>query len=97
MLELARLLREAGFDDVADKLENGYHVETKVLALTIADREAVLRALDDPPPTTWAEACSCAGTRGAGACARAWCNRCGDKSFAMQRLGISRSWARRPS
>ena len=45
VLELARLLRDPGFDDVAAKLENGYDRETKVLALTIDDRER----LDDPP------------------------------------------------
>ena len=49
VLELARLLREVGFDDVAERLEATYDREAKVLALTIADREAILRALDDPP------------------------------------------------
>ena len=44
-----RLLRDAGFDDIAEKLEVAYDRETIVLALTIADREAILRALDDPP------------------------------------------------
>jgi hypothetical protein len=48
-LELARLLREGGFVDVATKLENGYDVDTKVLALTIRDRVSIIRALDDPP------------------------------------------------
>jgi hypothetical protein len=45
VLELARLLQETGFVDVAEKLENGYDRETKVLAPTIADREAILRRL----------------------------------------------------
>jgi hypothetical protein len=49
MLAPARLLREVDFDDVAEKLEKGYDAETKVLALTIGDREAILRAIDDPP------------------------------------------------
>jgi hypothetical protein len=49
VLELARLLRDAGFDDVAGRLEDAYDVETKVLALTIDNREAIVRALDDPP------------------------------------------------
>jgi hypothetical protein len=49
ILELAGLARGSGFDDVADKLEKAYDLETKVLALTISDREAILRALDDPP------------------------------------------------
>ncbi len=49
VLELARLLRDAGFDDTAARLEDAYDLETKVLALTIADREAILRTLEDPP------------------------------------------------
>ena len=49
VLELARLLREVAFEPVAEKLEKGYDAETKVLALTIDDRERILRALDDPP------------------------------------------------
>ena len=48
VLELARLLRENGFADVAEKLENGYDTETKVLALTVVDRESILWALDEP-------------------------------------------------
>jgi hypothetical protein len=34
-LELAGLVRDAGFDDVAEKLEVAYDRETKVLALGI--------------------------------------------------------------
>jgi hypothetical protein len=49
VLELARLLRDGAFTDVAEKLENAYDVETKVLALTIPERETIIRALDDPP------------------------------------------------
>jgi hypothetical protein len=48
VLELAGLLRKGGFRETAETLENAYDVECKVLALTIADREAILRALDDP-------------------------------------------------
>ena len=33
VLELARLVREGGFVDVAEKLETGYDRETSVLAL----------------------------------------------------------------
>jgi len=50
VLGIARLLREAGFDVTAERLEDAWDTEVKVLALTIADREAILRALDDPPP-----------------------------------------------
>jgi hypothetical protein len=49
VLALSQLPRDAGFDETAEKLENGYDRETKVLALTITDREVILRALDDPP------------------------------------------------
>jgi len=49
VLELARLLRSAGFEDVGERLEGAWDAETKVLALTIKDRERILRALDDPP------------------------------------------------
>ena len=49
VLELARLLRDAGFENVAERLENAYDVECKVLALTVPEREAILRSLDDPP------------------------------------------------
>jgi hypothetical protein len=49
VLEIARLLRGAGFDDTTEQLENAYDVECKVLALTIPDLEAILRALEDCP------------------------------------------------
>ena len=55
VLELARLLREGGFVDVAEKLENGYDRETKVIALTVVDRESILWALDEPPTDGLAE------------------------------------------
>ncbi len=37
------------FDDTAERPENAYDVQTMVLALTVPDREAILRTLDDPP------------------------------------------------
>jgi len=49
VLELARLLREAGFVDTAEWLEAAYDREAKIVALTIAEREQIIRALDDPP------------------------------------------------
>jgi hypothetical protein len=49
VLTLASLLRDTGFDETAERLEVAYDRETKILALTIADREAILRALDDQP------------------------------------------------
>jgi hypothetical protein len=47
ILELARLVEDAG---LADKLETAYGRETKVLALTIAERETIIRALVDARP-----------------------------------------------
>jgi len=49
VLELAALLRLARFDDVAEKVEVACDRETKVLALTIPEREAIIRALEDAP------------------------------------------------
>ena len=49
VLDLAGLLRDAGFDETAERLENACDAETKLLPLTISEREAILRALDDPP------------------------------------------------
>jgi len=49
VLEVARLLRVAGFEDTAERLEDAYDAETRVLALTIPEREAILRGLEDCP------------------------------------------------
>jgi hypothetical protein len=49
VFEIARLLRVANFAEVARKLEKGMTLGTKVLGLSIGDRESVLQALDDPP------------------------------------------------
>ena len=49
VLELARLAREVGFNYLAEKLETAYDRETRVLALTIDEREMIIRSLDDPP------------------------------------------------
>lgn len=49
VLDLARLLHDAGFDDTAEVLVVALEAEQAVVALSIADREAIFRALDDPP------------------------------------------------
>jgi len=49
VFKLSGLLRSAGFEDVASKLTKALLIETTILALTIPDRESILRALDDPP------------------------------------------------
>ena len=46
MLELARLVDDP---QLADKLETNYGRMTKVLALTIPERETIIRALEDAP------------------------------------------------
>ena len=46
VLELARLVDDPA---LADRLETAYGRETKVLALTIPDREKMLAALEDAP------------------------------------------------
>jgi hypothetical protein len=46
-LELARLVDDPA---LAERLEQNYGRMTKVLALTIPDRETIIRALDDAPP-----------------------------------------------
>jgi hypothetical protein len=49
VFKLAGLLRSGGFEDVAEKLTKALLLETKVLALTVTDRESMLWALDEPP------------------------------------------------
>jgi len=49
VLELVVLLIRAGFHDVAAKLGDGIEVEAHMLGLTIDERAAMLRVLDDPP------------------------------------------------
>ncbi len=53
--ELERLLREGGFVDVASKLDRALTIWTRVLALTVVDRESMLWALDEPPTDALAE------------------------------------------
>ena len=47
ILELARLVDD---DTLADRLEDCYRREVKVLGLDIPKRETIIRALADPPP-----------------------------------------------
>jgi hypothetical protein len=49
VLELARRLHDAGLDDAAETLEEAYDGARNVVALTIAEREAILRVLEDGP------------------------------------------------
>ena len=54
VLHLARLLHEAGFDD-RGTLVVALESEQAIVALTIREREAILRTLDDPPTDELAE------------------------------------------
>jgi hypothetical protein len=47
--DLADLLRDGGFDISAEKLDHARASGRSVVALTIPDREAMVRVLDDPP------------------------------------------------
>jgi hypothetical protein len=40
VLDLARFVCDAGFDDTAERLEHAWQVEAKVLALTVDERRA---------------------------------------------------------
>ena len=47
--KLALLLRDAGADELADRLEQAFADEVELLALTRAERTVMLSALEDPP------------------------------------------------
>ena len=49
MLALARLLRQSGSIDTAERLERAYDVQTKLMALTLVEPEKILRAFEDAP------------------------------------------------
>lgn len=49
VLELASRLRDARFDHTAERLETAQERQTKLLGLSIEDREVILSVLDDPP------------------------------------------------
>jgi hypothetical protein len=46
---LARLLYAFGFEDTGDALLTALDGEQDLVALSVSDREAILRVLDDPP------------------------------------------------
>jgi hypothetical protein len=49
VLDLARLLHDAGFDDTAEALVVALEAGQGIVGLSIEDRQAILRTLDDPP------------------------------------------------
>jgi hypothetical protein len=46
--ELAELVRAAGADDLADRLEQALTDSVKLIALTLDERAIILAALEDP-------------------------------------------------
>jgi hypothetical protein len=49
VLHLTSRLREAGFDDTSERLEDCRRREVKVVALTVPEREDILRSLEECP------------------------------------------------
>lgn len=49
VLALARQLRQAGFEDTAERLESAYDRETRLLALTLVERDEILQSLEEAP------------------------------------------------
>jgi hypothetical protein len=48
-VELATMVRAAGADELADRLEQALADDSKLLALTIDERAIILAALEEPP------------------------------------------------
>jgi hypothetical protein len=55
VLHLAGLLHDAGFDDTAEALVVALEAAQTLVALSILDREQILRVLDDPPTDALAQ------------------------------------------
>jgi hypothetical protein len=49
IVDIIRGLRQAGFDSTGEALDLAFAAEQRVAALTILDREAILRVLEDCP------------------------------------------------
>jgi hypothetical protein len=49
VLELAQMLRDAGSEGTAARLESGYEHQAKLLALSVEERDEILAALVDCP------------------------------------------------
>jgi hypothetical protein len=82
VLELARLVDN---DALSARLETAYGRMTKVLALTIPEREAIIRALDNPP-AGWRNYAPCCSVSTSGACATGW----SEGSKGVQQRGTAR-------
>jgi hypothetical protein len=69
--ELVRELAELVYEPTASVLELALDRKIAVVALTIEDRERILRALDDPPPGSRSFAACCFAST-SGGCMRGW-------------------------
>ena len=49
VIDLARLLREAGCDDTAARLESGYEHQARLLALSTSERDEILSVVVECP------------------------------------------------
>ena len=49
VIEFAQMLRAAGSDDTAARLESGYEHQAKLLALSVEERDEILGVLVDCP------------------------------------------------
>jgi hypothetical protein len=49
VLDLVQRLLEAGFEDTADALAVALDAGQRLVAVTVQDREAILRVLEEPP------------------------------------------------
>jgi len=74
VLELARLLRDAGFDATAEWLEAAYDREATIVAVRSpsesrsSERSTIRR-------TVWPSCGACCSTSTRGVCDRGWCSR----------------------
>jgi hypothetical protein len=62
VLELTRRLRASGFLDTAEALELAYDSERRVVSLSVPDREAIMRTLEDCPDELGGCAGFCSGS-----------------------------------
>ena len=67
VIELARILRDAGCDETAARLESGYEHQAKLLALSVEERDEIL-SCSSTAPTASASCARCASSSTNGEC-----------------------------
>ena len=80
VVELVRLLRGAGFPDVAYKIDHGIELGTRVNALTIVDRESILQRSTSRPRALPSSVPCCFKSTSGG------CGKVLSEGFGLQRL-----------